>query len=196
MWVAGLVSMVFAPELFVLVATLLLVGWERRGAGWRWRGLLGRVAVVGVAWALAFVVYQGGPALLSRSPPGGENCFASLGLIVGFALIGAAWRRRAWGSLLPAYCLLLVATSVVHLLVVPVWNVSSHVVYAAVPSGFLAVVDRRFLVLLVVPLGLAWSRVALGAHTLDQSLGALAVAAVLIAATVYSRRFRTALSLW
>lgn len=195
MWVAGLLSMVFAPELFVLVATLLLVGWERRGAGWRWRGLLGRVAVVGVAWAVAFVVYQGGPALLSRSAPGGENFFASLGLIVGFALIGVAWRRRAWGPLLPAYCLLLVATSVVHLLVVPVWNVSSHVVYAAVPTGFLAVVNRRFLALLVVPLGLAWSRVALGAHTLDQSLGALVVAAVLIVATVYGRRFRTALSL-
>lgn len=195
MWVAELLSTVFTPELVVLAVTLLVVGWELRGVDWRLPELVGRVAVVGVAWALAFAVYQGGPALLSVSAPGGEDFFAGLGLLVGFALIGAVWRRRVWGSLVPAYCLLLVATSAVHVLVVPVWDVSSHVVYAAVPAGFLATVDRRFVALLVVPLGLAWSRVALGAHTLDQSIGALAVAAVLVGAVVSRRRSETGVSL-
>lgn len=211
-----MLSTVFAPELFLLAVTVLLVGWEFRSGRWggrgdgfpsedsgsgtghgirKWGRVAPRVAVVGVAWGLAFAVYQGGPALLSTPAPGGEDFFASLGLIVGFALIGAVWRRRAWGSLLPAYCLLLVVTSAVHILVVPVWDVSSHVVYAAVPTGFLATVHRRFAALFVVPLALAWSRVALDAHTLDQSLGALALAAVIVGAAVYRRRSKTVASL-
>lgn len=194
MWVAELLSVVFAPELFVLTATLFLLARELQGTGWHWTELFGRSAVVGVAWILAFVIYQGGPALVSGSLPGGEDFFASVGLVGGFVLIGAVWQRRAWGSLLPAYCLLLVATSVVHLLVVPVWNISSHVVYTAVPTGFLLTLDRRFVALVVVPLGLAWSRVALGAHTVDQSLGALAVAAGIVVVGAYRRRLRTDLS--
>lgn len=195
MWVAELLSVLFAPELFVLTATLFLLARELQGTGWRWTELFGRSAVVGVAWILAFMIYQGGPALVSGSLPGGEDLFASVGLIGGFVLIGAVWQRRAWGSLLPPYCLLLVATSVVHLLVVPVWNVSSHVVYAAVPTGFLLTVDRRSVALVVVPLGLAWSRVALGAHTVDQSLGALAVAVGVLACGAYCWRSKTDLSL-
>lgn len=194
MWVAELLSVVFTPELFVLIATLFLVARELQGTGWDWMELFGRSAVVGIAWIVAFVIYQGGPALVSGSLPGGEDFFASIGLAGGFVLIGAVWQRRAWGSLLPAYCFLLVATSVVHLLVVPVWNISSHVVYAAVPTGFLFTVDRRFVAVVVVPLGLAWSRVALGAHTVDQSLGALAVAAGIVVVGAYRQHSKTRLS--
>lgn len=205
---AALLSTVFAPELFVLAVTLLLVGWEirsesRQPDGGRWgprdadsasrpgevaRRLLPRVALVGTAWTVAFVVYQGGPALLSGPVPGGEDVFASLGLIVSFAVIGVVWRRREWGPLLPAYCLLLVGTSLIHMVVVPFWDVSSHVLYAAVPTGYLAVVERGFVALFAVPLGLAWSRIALDAHTPGEALGGLALAAVIVAiATVADR---------
>lgn len=147
-----------------------------------------RVALVGTAWTAAFVVYQGGPALLSGPVPGGEDFFASLGLIVSFAVIGVVWRRRGWGPLLPAYCLLLIATSVVHAVVVPFWDVSSHVVYAAVPTGYLAAVERRFAVLFAAPLGLTWSRIALNAHTPRESLGGLALAAVIVAIAIVADR--------
>lgn len=183
---AALFSTVFAPELFVLAATLLLIGYELRRTDWRWQRLAARIAVVGVAWLVAFTVYRGGPIFVAGTVPGGEDFFASSGLIVGFVLIGIVWRRRVWGRLVPAYCLLLITTSVLHIVVVPVWDVSSHVVYAAVPSAYLVTVDRRFGVLFVVPLGLTWSRVALDAHTPGEALGGLAVAAVIVAVAIRS----------
>lgn len=185
---AALFSTVFAPELFVLAATLLLIGYELRRTGWRWQRLAPRIAVVGVAWLVAFTVYRGGPIFVAGTVPGGEDFFASSGLIVSFVLIGVVWRRRAWGRLVPAYCLLLIITSVLHIVVVPVWDVSSHVVYAAVPSAYLVTVDRRFGALFVVPLGLTWSRVALDAHTPGEAIGGLAVAAVIVAVATRSGR--------
>lgn len=185
---AGLLSTVFAPELFVLVATLLVVGYEARSGGRRWRAFAVRAVAVGVAWALAFAVYRGGPGLVPGPVPGGEDFFASAGLIAAFAALWIAWRRRGWGALTPAYCRLLIGVSVLHAAVVPLWDVSSHVLYAAVAAGYLSAVDRRFGPLLAVPLGLAWSRVALDAHTVDEAVGGLAVAAAIGAAVVLGGR--------
>jgi membrane-associated phospholipid phosphatase len=179
MRVAAAVSTVFTPELFLLLTTLLLVGYERRD-GPSPRALAARTGVVAGAWALAFAVYQGGPELVSTSVPGGDDFFAALGLIVAFAGIGLAWRRFDWGSLLPPYAALIVVTSIVHLAVVPVWNASSHVIYAAVPALALLAVDRRFAPLLAVPPLLVWSRISTGAHTVDEAVGGLLVAALVV----------------
>jgi membrane-associated phospholipid phosphatase len=90
--------------------------------------------------------------------------------------------------LVPPYCLLLVGTSVLHALVVPVWDVSSHVLYAVVPTAYLLAVDRRFAVLAAVPPALVWSRVSLGAHTLAEALGGFALG-LLIAVAALRRRW-------
>ncbi|WP_049979781.1 hypothetical protein [Halolamina rubra] len=181
MSVATTVSTVFAPELFVLVATLLLVGYERRtdpALG----PLARRVGVVVGAWVLAFAVYQGGPGVVGTGVPGGEDFFAALGLIVAFGAIAIAWRRLGWGSLVPLYAALLVGTSLLHLVVVPLWDASSHVIYAAVPAGALVAADRRFAPLVAVPPALVWSRIATGAHTVGEAAGGLLVAAVVLGA--------------
>lgn len=189
--IADTVATVFAPELFVLLATLLLVGYERRG-DLDPKPLAARLGVVIVAWVVAFAVYQGGPELLGTgvpggdaglagtAVPGGDDFFAAFGLIVAFAGIALAWRQFEWGSLVPPYALLLVATSLLHLVVVPLWDASSHVIYAAVPVGALVAADRRFAPLLAVPLLLVWSRVATGAHTVDEAVGGLLVAGVVL----------------
>lgn len=179
--VAATLSEVFAPELFVLVVTVTVAGYELVGSGFSSRGLAGRIAAVLAAWGLAFAVYQGGPTLVSTSVPGGEDFFASIGLIVGFVVIWLAWDLGGWGELLPLYCLLLIGTSVVHILVVPLWDVSSHVTYAAVSTGFLVFVDRRFVVSLLIPVGLVWSRIAIDAHSVVESVGGLVFAAVVVA---------------
>lgn len=181
MALAELYSTVFAPELFVLVATLLLVGYEWRTAGWTGRTLAARLGAVGGAWALAFAVYRGGPRLVATSVPGGEDFYASLGLLVGFAVIWVAWSRQAAASVGPRYCLLLVATSVIHAVVVPVWDVSSHVLYAVVPTASLATVDRRFAVLFVVPAGMVWSRVTVDAHSLPEAAAGLGLGLLVVA---------------
>lgn len=172
---ATAISTVFAPELFVLVVTILVVGYELRNDGLGWQAFVSRTLVVAGAWALALLAYEGGSVALSGPVPGGDDFFASVGLIAGFVAIWIAWRRLGWGAFVPAYSSLLIATSLVHVVVVPVWDVSSHVLYAVVPSGYLATVDRRFGPLLSVPVLLAWSRVAVGAHTTGEVLGAFAI---------------------
>ena len=181
MSVADVVSTVFAPELFVLLTTLLLVGYERRDE--RSPGVLAApVGAVLAGFVVALAVYQGGPGVVTVAVPGGDDFFAALGLIVAFAGIGAAWTRFGWGPLVAPYAALLVATSLLHLAVVPLWDASSHVVYAAVPAGALVAVDRRFVPLLAVAPLLVWSRVATGAHTVDEAVGGLVVAGVVLGA--------------
>lgn len=191
MSVAATVSTVFRPELFVLLTTLLLVGYEHRDE-LATKPLAARLAVVAAAWALAFAVYRvgarmtgaaspGGDAqLIGTAVPGGDDFFAALGLIAAFAGIALAWRRYDWGSLIPLYATVLVATSFLHLVIVPLWDTSSHVIYAAVPAGTLAAVDRRFGPLLLVAPLMAWSRIATGAHTVDEAVGGLLVAGVVL----------------
>lgn len=191
MSVAAAVSTAFTPELFLLLTTLLLVGYERRD-GLSLRALAARAGVVAGAWALAFAVYQVGPQVAAAgvpatnaqsaltAVPGGDDFFAALGLVVAFAGIGLAWRRFDWGSLLPPYAALLVVTSLIHLVVVPVWNASSHVIFGAVPAGALLAVDRRFAPLLLVPPLLVWSRITTGAHTIDEAVGGLLVAVLVV----------------
>jgi hypothetical protein len=178
---AAAVSTVFAPELVVLLTTAILAGYELRRTAWDRQDVVGRGAVVVLGFVVAFAVYQGVPGVVPVRPPGGEDFFASIGLIAGFAVIWVAWHRWNWGASMPAYSAVIVATSVVHLVVVPFWDVSSHVTYAAVSAGFLTAIDRRFAVTLLVPLALVWSRVAIGAHTVAESIGGLAFAAVIVA---------------
>ncbi|MBP1986209.1 hypothetical protein [Halolamina salifodinae] len=188
---ADTVSTLFTPELFLLLTTLLLIGYENR-RDLSLRPLATRIGVVVAAWVVAFGVYQGGAAvvgtgvpggdarLVGTAVPGGDDFFAALGLIVAFSTIALVWRRQDWGPLVAPYAALLVVTSLLHLVVVPLWNASSHVIYAAVPAGVLVAADRRFAPLLAVPPLLVWSRVATGAHTVDEAVGGLVVAGVVL----------------
>lgn len=176
---ADTVSTLFTPELFLLFTTLLAVGYERR-RDLSVRPLAARIGVVAGAWAVAFATYVVGARQFGTAVPGGDDFFAALGLIVAFAAIGLVWRRQAWGTLVPPYAALLVVTSLIHLVVVPMWNASSHVIYAAVPAGVLVAADRRFAPLFAVPPLLVWSRIATGAHTVDEAVGGLVVAGVVL----------------
>jgi membrane-associated phospholipid phosphatase len=193
--IAQAYSDAFAPELFVLFCTLLALGYERRitrtaaessRPSSRW-GLLARLAVVAGAWALAFAIYQSVPFVFEQTPQWGDDLFGGLGLAAGFACIGLVWRYRHWGRLLPEFAALLIAVTTVHSVVTPFWDVSSHVLYAATPAGYLGVVDRRFAPLVVVPLGMVVSRPLVGAHTWFQSVAGLVLGALFVAAFVRIR---------
>lgn len=169
-------SEVFAPEFFVLLCGLLVVCYEWSEAPERTLvGLGARVGALGAGWGVAFAVYEGVP-LAVGSVPGGTDVTGSVGLGVGLLVVRSVWRVRAWGERVPEFAALLVAATVPHLLVTPVWDLSSHVLYAATPVASLLSVDDRFAPLAAVPLGMVVSRPLAGAHTWAQSVAGLALA--------------------
>jgi len=175
-------SAVFAPELFVLLCALLLVGYEWRSDPDRSPSALApRIGVLGVGWALAFAAYEGVPALVAL-PAWGSDLTGSVGLGVGVAVIWLGWRLGGWGALVEGFAALLLAVTVPHLLITPFWDVSSHVLYALAPAGYLLAVDRRFAPFLVAALGMIPARPLAGAHTWGESVGAALLAGAFLVA--------------
>lgn len=185
---AHMFSEVFAPEYFVLLCgvTLILYEWSHVSSTGI-RGLVARFGVLVLGWIVAFVIYKGGPALFKSAPPWATDFAGSLGLAVGIVLIGVVWYMRGWGRLVTEFSLWLVAVTVPHLVITPFWDISSHVLYAATPAGYLALVDRRFGPYLLVPLGMVVSRPLAGAHTWLQSIGGLFLACLFIVGLYYMR---------
>jgi hypothetical protein len=174
-------SAVFAPEFFVLVCSLLVISYEWRTDSERsLPGLGARVGVLGLGWVVAFAIYRGVPRLVGDLPEWGADFTGSAGLGVGIVLIWFVWQRRDWGDLVPAFSLLLVGVTVPHLLITPIWDVSSHVIYAVVPSGYLLLVNTRFASLAVIAVGMVFARPLAGAHTWLQSIAGLLLSAVVL----------------
>jgi hypothetical protein len=174
-------SEVFAPEFFVLICSLLVIGYEWRTDSERSLAGLGvRLGVLGFGWVVAFAIYQGVPQVVGELPEWGTDFTGSAGLGVGILLIWFVWRRRDWGEFVPAFSLLLVGVTVPHLLITPFWDVSSHVVYAVVPAGYLLVVNARFAPLAVIAVGMVFARPLAGAHTWLQSVAGLLLSVVFL----------------
>lgn len=181
-------SAAFAPELFVLVCILCLVGYEwREASAASLAGLGARIGGIGLGWAIAFVVYQGLPRLVETVPSWGPDATGSAGLGLGMLVIWGCWRVRDWGHLIPEFSLLLLGVTVPHLLITPFWDVSSHVLYAAVPAGYLFLVTVRFVPFLLVGLGMVVARPLAGAHTWPESIGGLVLSVVALVVLVQYR---------
>lgn len=179
-------STVFAPELFILVCALLLVGTEyRRGRPSSVRELGPRLGVLGAGWLVGLAIYRGVPLVVGPVPKWVSDSLATVGLVIALGAILVAWRSGAWGGLVPGFAGILVAVSVPHLLITPVWDISSHVLYTVVPAGALAWVDRRFVAIVAVPAGMVFARPLAGAHTWPQSIAGLALG--VLALVVYDR---------
>lgn len=184
--VARVYSTVFAPELFILLCVVVLVGQEyRRGRPAAARELAPRLGVLGAGWLVGLAIYRGVPLAVGPVPKWVSDSLGSIGLVVALAAIVVAWQLRAWGGLVPGFAGILVAISVPHLVITPFWDISSHVLYTVVPAGALAWVDRRFAVLAAVPAGMVLARPLAGVHTWPQSIAGLALG--MLALVVYDR---------
>jgi len=183
---AQVYSEVFTPEYFVLLCTIAVLVYEIRLASeTELRQLVPRFGVVALGWAVAFAIYEGAPSLFGTVPSWGPDFTGSLGLGVGIALIWGVWRLQNWGQRVPEFSLLLVAATVPHLIITPFWDVSSHVLYAAVPAGYLGFLDRSFAPVLVVPLGMVVARPLAGAHTWPESIGGFVLAGLVLVGVGY-----------
>ncbi len=183
--VAQLYSDVFTPELFVLLCGVLLIGYEWYGlAGRSPVGLGARLGVLALGWGVALAIYEGVPLLFERTPTWASDATGSAGLGVGILLIWLGWRRFEWGSHVPVFSALLVGVTVPHLLITPFWDISTHVLYAVVPAGYLALVDTRFAPLALVALGMVGARPLAGAHTWPQSVAGLLLGIAFVTASL------------
>lgn len=106
-------------------------------------------------------------------------------LVAGGALIAAGtswflWRRFDWGALVPDAMEALAAVTVPYAALSPFWDISGHVIFALMPTLYLALVDRKYAPLLAVPVVMVPNRVYLNAHSLAQSVVGFAVAAAIV----------------
>ncbi|MFB6211450.1 MAG: hypothetical protein ABEI76_07925 [Halobacteriales archaeon] len=180
---ARLYSAVFAPELFVLLCGVLLIGYEWRiQMGTFSRQLLPRYAVLAGGWVLAYLILRAIPLVLPAVRAVSTDLLGSVGLGVGLSVIWFAWRWQAWGRFVPEFSKLLLGITVVHALITLSWAISSHVIYTVIPAGYLSVLDRRFWPLLFVPVGMVISRPVAGAHTWTQAIAGFVLAGSVIIA--------------
>ena len=180
---AQLYSDVFTPELFVLLCGLCLIGYEWRGLpNPSLTGLGARLGVLALGWAIGLVIYEGVPLLFETVPTWTPDATGSAGLGVGVLVIWLGWRVWAWGEYVPVFSALLVGVTVPHLLITPLWDISTHVLYAVVPAGYLVTVDRRFAPLAAIAVGMVFARPWAGAHTWLQSVAGLVLGIGFVAA--------------
>jgi membrane-associated phospholipid phosphatase len=181
-------GVVLAASLFVLAYS----GWSRDHTG---VGSLGvRIAtLVGVELVAALPVAL---YLLVRRPPvlrltaGTDwriNVVTAASLVVAGTLLWFYWSAKPWRSEVATAGLALVATAIPYGLLAPLWNVSGHVTFTVVPTLLLALADRRFWPLLVIPAVMVVNRPVLGAHTWLQSLAGLGLGT---AGVLAARRWR------
>ncbi len=184
--VAHTYSEVFAPEYFVLLCALTLILYEWYSTtDSRTIDLVPRLGVLALGWGVGLLIYKIGPAMFESVPSWGPDFTGSLGLGVGLLVIWLVWHLRKWGEFVPKLSLLLVAVTVPHLVITPFWDISSHVIYAVAPAGYLALVERRFAPFLIVPAGMVVSRPLADAHTWAQSVGGLVLAGVFVVGLLY-----------
>jgi membrane-associated phospholipid phosphatase len=178
---------VFSPEFFMLAVGLLLLGHEWRASGRDWQHLGARLGVFFGCWLVAMAIYKSFPMAIADPLEWHEDVFAAAGMVIGLGLIAVVWQRASWGRILPGIFSLVVVQTVPYVLVSPFWNVSGHVAFTALPAFYATLVDRRYAVLLLVPLVMIANRSIVDAHTWLQSIAgfALAVSALAVALRVH-----------
>ncbi|ELZ24883.1 hypothetical protein C475_11620 [Halosimplex carlsbadense 2-9-1] len=191
----GLYGYVFHPITVLGVGSLLLIhrewrdeGADRAALGRRVGAFLGAGALALVPTAAFFVLFRGG---LARAVGGSSwrlDEVVATGVLIAAGVTWFVWRRYEWGPVVPGAMVTFATVTVPYALLAPVWDISGHVIYALAPTLYLALVDRRYAPLLVVPVLMVPTRVWVEAHTWAQSVAGFAVAAAI---TIGLYRVRT-----
>ena len=173
---------VFHPITVLGVGTLLLVHHEwaaqdaDRAALWLRVGAFLVAGVLALTPTAAFFLATGAsPVAATQGNRWQMDALVAAGLFVAAGVTWVLWWRFRWGALVPGMMEALAAVTVPYVALSPIWNVSGHVVVSLVPTLYLTLVDRRFWPTLAVPALMVPNRLYLNAHTLAQTLGAVAL---------------------
>ncbi|WP_433633147.1 phosphoesterase [Halomicrococcus sp. NG-SE-24] len=178
---------VFHPAVLVGGGFVLTIHyeWSRQNVGrsmlWRRVGAFLLAGVLSLAPTAAYSLVTGTPpAKLTQGNAWQVDALVASGLFVAVGVTWYLWRRFGWGELVPRAAEILAAVTVPYALLSPFWNVSGHVLLSVMPTLYLALVDRKFWPLLVVPVVMVPNRVLVDAHTWAQAIGAFLLATVIV----------------
>lgn len=178
---------VFHPGVMVGGGILLLIytewRWQQtdRGLLWKRLGLFAAVGVLSVVPSLVYMlVTNQGPMETMQGNAWQVDALVASGIGLVAGTLWLAWNRLGWGWVVPRSMEALAAVAVPYVALSPFWNVSGHVTLSVMPTLSLALVDRRFWPLLVIPLVMVFNRPYVGAHTWAQSVGAFLIATVTV----------------
>lgn len=171
---------------------LMYLEWDRqesdRGMLWKRYGTLAAVGTLSLVPTLLFMLVTGqGPMETMQGNAWQVDFLVAGGMALVAGVLWYLWRRFEWGTITPGAMEALVAVTVPYATLSPVWNVSGHVIFATMPTLYLALVDRRFWPLLLVPAVMLPNRIYLDAHTWPQVIGGFLVASGLVL-LVFERR--------
>ena len=178
---------VFHPTVTLGGGLLLLIHreWALQGADRaELRRRVGAFLVAGLLALLptaAYALVSGkGPMKIMEGNAWQVDALIAGGIAITAAVVWYLWRRFEWGTLVPGAVQALVLVTVPYVALSPFWNVSGHVIFALMPTLYLALVARRFWPLLTVPIVMVPNRPYLGAHTWAQAVGGFLVAAAVV----------------
>lgn len=172
---------IFNPIYFLLLCSLPVIYYDWRNNG---GSLVIRILTVLFSWIIAFAVYKSYFILTPNAPQWVEDFFAVAGLATAITITAFIWRIKGYGREMIGAIIAALAVSIPYTLISPIWNISGHVAYTTGPVIYLIALDKRFAVLLPVPLVMVINRPLVSAHTWGQSvagffLGFLALAGIL-----------------
>ncbi|MFB6140501.1 MAG: phosphoesterase [Halosimplex sp.] len=189
---------VFHPSTVIGAGALLLIYYERNRQSGERTALWKRVAaflgagVLGFVPTIAFFLARSGK--LAKAFSGSSwrlDMMVASGVFIGAGVTWAVWRRFEWGQLVPGEMLALIAVIPPYAALSPFWDISGHVIFAVVPTLYLALVDRKFLPLVAIPVLMVPMRVFVDAHSLLESVAGFVVAAVITFGLFSVRRTAT-----
>jgi len=177
----------FHPAVMVGGGLLVLVylEWDDQDADrevlWKRYGILAGVGVLSFLPTLLYMLAtRKGPMETMQGNAWQVDALVASGMLLVAGVLWYLWRRFEWGSLVSIASEAIAAVTLPYIALSPFWNVSGHVIFAAMPTVYLTLVDRRFWPLLLIPLVMIPNRIYLNAHSWAQSIAALVVTAAIV----------------
>jgi membrane-associated phospholipid phosphatase len=167
---------IFNPKYFLFFAALLIAfyDWKNSYRAVAVRDFFGRVTVITLCFSVSLTTLYllilrigepSSPALQYR-----EDFATVVSMLIGLTLCLVLWWRLGYGRELKYGVLGLIVVAMPYTIISFFWNISGHVTFTAAPVTYLVALDRRLVVLYLIPAVMVLNRPIVGAHTPLQSV--------------------------
>lgn len=164
----------FDPKYFLFLSFILIVFYDWKNQTKEIKYFFERIAVISISYIVALIIIDLIMMQIvgrSSSYPQYLEDYSNLaGLMLGLALSVALWKKFKFGKEFLHAAFGLLAVSIPFAVISYFWNISGHVTYTAAPVTYLVLLDRRLLLLYVIPVVMVFNRPYVGAHTPLQSI--------------------------